>query len=161
MEGQHSGYSTDEEADEFDMTLLGPTGVFEVYHASPFQIEKFKPFTHFGTLEAAMHRARDLNIIGRGFLHKVKIDVTKSVEILDSGFDQHNLEGMITYLETMLALDYHEVESVLRAPVKAAKLLARYGYDTLYYKNRREDAGSDSWVCMQPKKIQIIETVRI
>lgn len=156
FEGKHSGWDDEEEVDEFDTSLLGPTGTFRLFHAGHHQIKKFKPFIHLGTEKAALDLANEKYTRTGCVIHEVELTVTKSVEILDTGVGQHDVEGMMTYLETILNLDMNEVETVFRNPVASAKLLARYGYDALLYRNRREDPGSISFVALDPSKIKLI-----
>jgi hypothetical protein len=158
VEGLHGGYEDDE---DFDPSILGPTGTFEVWHASETMITHFNPFTHFGSREAALHRAGDLNLKGRGYLYRVRLDVSKSCWIRDSGQDQHPVDGIIEYLETPLSLPYDEVGVVGNDSHAAAKLLGTYGYDTLVYHNGWEDKGSVSWIGLVPSQMVIQDYQRI
>lgn len=159
--GRHSGWPADEEADEFNHKLLGPIGEFVVFHASGQQITRFKPFAHFGTKQAALERARDKRLIGQGFLHEVTLDVGKSLWIKDSGTGNHTVAGIMEHLESELRLDFHEVSEASRSAVKAARLLRRFGYDALVYRNGHEDRGSLSWVVLAPQKLTIRAVVPI
>jgi len=158
VEGLHGGY---QEEGDFDPSILGPTGVVEVWHASETKIGSFRPFTHFGSRSAALHRARDLNIIDRGFLYRVSLKIDKSCWVRDSGQDQHPVDGLMEYLETALELPFDDVSNVGNDPDLAAELLARYGYDALVYHNGWEDAGSVSWIGLSPSKMNIISVERI
>ena len=152
VEGRYSGLPDE----DFDKSLLGPTGKFVVYHAGRTRLRKVMPFIHVGTEQAALDLANEKYSRSNFFLHTLELIVTQSCEILDSGYGQHDVEGIMSYLETTLSLDMNEVESVFRDRVASAKLLRRYGYDALWYRNHREDPGSISWVVLDPSKLKLI-----
>jgi hypothetical protein len=139
-----------------DDDMLGPVGRIVVWHASDATIERFRPFSHFGTRDAAEQRARDQGI-RNPYLHKVEIDVRKSVWIADSGTGNHTAAGILEYLESPLNLDFEDVSEACQTPGRAASLLKRYGYDALAYINGHEDKGSVSWVGVNTSRIKILE----
>jgi hypothetical protein len=159
--GSHSGWSADEEADEFDHSLLGPTGTFILFHASGHQISRFKPFSHFGTEEAALQRANDKGLGSSGFLYEASLTVSKSLWIRDSGTGVHTTAGIMEHLESLLRLNFEEVSEASRSSSKAARLLGRYGYDGLVYRNGHEDRGSLSWVALRPQNLTILNVTQI
>lgn len=140
-----------------DESMFGPAQTLTLYHASPHTIERFHPFTHMGTERAALDRADHMwKSWNKGFfLYECEVSIGRSVEGFDSGQGNHDVEGVMSALESELHLDFHEVEAVYRDAQASADLLAQYGIDAIHYTNRQEDAGSISYILLQPDRITI------
>lgn len=156
---------TDEDACQFedeDLLLvcrkLNPDYQVQTFwHASPHDIEEFHSFTHFGTKQSALDRAKTFD--GEYYLYEVEIDINSTLKIRDGLGEQHSLVGLTEFLETRLSLPFSTVDDINIEFQKSseqgrsllAKILTEFGIDALEYENNHEDKGSVSILAVAPK----------
>lgn len=143
-----------------------------LWHASRSQaaIFQFRPFTHFGTLEAALERANCFP--GQDFsFYEVEIDVRCPVQLDDltkaeHGTPAHSIATMITLLDqnNMITVEERRSLEVMQTDPAAAtgrllEILAERGIDAIAYINNFEDVGSISWICTDPSKVRVLRTL--
>lgn len=146
----------------------------KAYHAtSPnVSIQAILPFMHLGSLRAAQERGRQWRLPS---LYEFNLTVHKSLECRDGQGEQHAVEGMIEWLETVLNLKSAVVDDLLmkcRAdqarglPASLAggqgiaRVLQRRGYDFLTYENAIEDPGSTGWIVLDPAHVTLVGLVK-
>lgn len=152
-------------------------GKLVLWHASRERRAALLPFTHLGTLSAALQRAGET---GAGHMHRVELSVGRSLEIRDMPQNQHHVAGLVEWLESNLVhpedhpdegssiLSFSQVNDLLTAcrtdaapsslagGAAVAATLRGLGYDSLHYVNAWEDVGSRSWVVLDPAAARVV-----
>jgi hypothetical protein len=151
------------------------------YHASVQDaLPAFVPLTHFGSREAALHRARGLAQTGRPVtLYEVRLSLgtIRQISDLPSGdrSAHHSwlrLTDHLHYDTRPRIISASERERILGAAAPAGAnspagitalvtILRTHGIDTLAYANRFEDPGSISWIITDPAQVAIIRHNRL
>ena len=146
------------------------------YHASvQGALSAFVPLTHFGSREAALHRARGLAETGQPVtLYEVRlvIGALRQISDLPSGdrSARHSwlrLADHLHYDTSPRVISAQERDRILAAAAPAGSksaagitmlvaILRARGIDTLAYANRFEDPGSISWIITDPAQVTII-----
>jgi hypothetical protein len=118
-------------------------------------IQKFHPWTHFGTVSAANARILDQlededfqNIENRFHIYPVFLSIKRPVVVDD--FDTSLLDGNFELLMSL-----HERGYITRSEmdhVNPYKIILQHG-DGLVYENEFEDAGSTSWVISRSDQV--------
>ena len=138
------------------------------YHGSFVDVQgPWRVFTHFGTAEAASHRANpdgyDLDQIdGPPRIYPVFLRITNPIWYEDDPSEDPEV-GPWDALDNLMAtvtIDPAEVQAIKamwRTPSeqteRLAQLFERHGHDGLAYRNRVEDAGSVSWVVFRDDQV--------
>lgn len=126
-----------------------------LYHFS-LNKKDFKPFTHFGTKEAAIERANGR----KGFLYTVSMDTGKAILINDVSGDTNAFELAnefnLSKEEINSIKDIHKYPEISRWD-KLKEILLTKGVKLAKYKNKIEDKGSISFLVIDPSIINIIE----
>lgn len=150
--------------------------IFRAFHASAIpSILQFLPLAHFGTEEAARHRAQ-VKHPGRAFLYEVELDFRKSLQVPDLSSDiksgEHHWMRLVDQLhydvrpKTITSDERNLVFAAGRggqtlhdrdADACLARVLVGKGIDALAYQNGFEDPGSTSWILMDPMRLKILE----
>lgn len=158
MRARFRGLGTSEVRSETDALLI-------VHHATRewgFGVENLAPFTHFGTRAAARQRMCEW---GGARLISGILDIKKPLYLPDLN-DNHGLDrllGLIAVSEAGPAFGpevqnrilAHEDETGEGFDLLAAELRSA-GYDGIGYRNRHEDPGSMSWMCLSPDQLHVI-----
>lgn len=148
-----------------------------LFHASPrADLAAFRPLTHVGTRDAALHRARRW---GDAWLYTVDLDATKVLRVPDF-MPSDNRSALHTWMNLVDQLHYDVKPRVLSAQERdavfdagrprtvegrtvfddeaaCAKLadLLRTRWDALAYVNEFEDRGSISYIVLEPARAKI------
>lgn len=140
------------------------------YHGSlaSFDPEAFLPFSHFGTLKAALQRVGELlskasSPTDMAYLYPVFCQVRNPFRIADGKNWKHSpcaLADMLFYGRHKLitSSERSEVLSAHSDPDTAFRILAGIveakGYNGFVYTNKHEDTGSQSVICLHAHQIQ-------
>lgn len=150
--------------------------IFKAFHASATpSILQFLPLAHFGTEEAARHRAQ-VKHAGRAFLYEVEFDFRESLmapdlanEIRSGEHHWMRLVDQLYYDVRPKVITSDERDAVFAvgrggqprydrdASTCLAKILVGKGIDAITYKNEFEDAGSTSWILLDPRHLTIVD----
>lgn len=148
-----------------------------LYHASPrADLAAFRPLTHLGTRDAALHRARRWE---DAWLYSVDLDVAKVLRVPDF-MPSDNRSALHSWMSLVDQLHYDVKPRVLSAQERVAvfgagrprtfegraifddeaacaKLadLLRTRWDALSYVNEFEDRGSVSYIVLEPARAKI------
>ena len=109
-----------------------------VFHGTEKDLDKFKVFSHFGTLKAAKDRIEQLKHPFR------KPDLEFNERIYPVVIDFKNPIREKDYI-----VDWEEIEAKEKEFVKE-------GYDGLIYKNEVEDEGQDSYLTFKSEQVHIL-----
>jgi hypothetical protein len=151
------------------------------YHASVQDtLSTFAPLTHFGSREAALHRARGLAETGLPVtLYEVQLALgaVRQISDLPSGdrSAHHSwlrLTDHLHYDTRPRVLSAQERDQILLAAAPAGSnsaagmatlvaILRARGIDTLAYANRFEDPGSLSWIILDSARVTIIRASQL
>ena len=132
------------------------------YHGSSryFQGDRFRPFTHFGTVGAANAILDKGNV--QGWLHRiypVYLSIKHPVELRDArGTDITAYRILDQLIEDGTIPE--EMDEAFFLPgsrridvEKFRKYLLDRGIDGFWYQNAVEDAGSESWIILDPSQV--------
>lgn len=148
-----------------------------VFHASSSaDIQQFLPLSHFGTLAAARDRSR---VCGGAHLYTVMLDFSKVLQVPDFTLSDGR-SGQHTWMRLVDQLHYDIKPRAITADQRSSVFIAgtprseggkvTYNdqaachaladilskrWDVLSYRNRFEDAGSTSFVVLNPACCQI------
>jgi len=151
-----------------------------LYHASPIRnIDRFQPFSHFGSETAAAARAaqRRGKHTGAMWLYRVEMDTTGARTLEDAGDGSHSygyamhdsctltrllveagLADQGLFKETMDARQARGEEGALEL---LARTLRGKGVDVLCYENLYEDPDSLSYIAVDPARVRIVGVERL
>jgi hypothetical protein len=152
------------------------TGLPEIcFHYGQGQFDKFRPFTHFGTPDAAearfedklffAHSAEEIDSFDYGHTTPVFLSIKKPLFVPDLG--GHFIEDYVNELsgngrrgsrrpiitpeegDPIVALG----EDDPKAWTALAKLILSKGYDGFEYTNTVEDEGGTAWIILKPSQV--------
>jgi len=144
-----------------------------LFHASRFdgRIAVFAPLSHFGTKEAALHRARAGVFEGadRALLYEVSLAIRRPLPMLDLRQTVHSwlkLADALHYGRPKI-LSAEDRIAILDASAPAGsngeaatatlcRLLMEKGYDSIAYRNVHEDPGSLSFIILDPAQATVL-----
>jgi len=148
------------------------------YHATFDPIDKFWPFSHFGTYKAAISRMidvlDDVHDDGNPFydrdilLYPVRLDIQNPLKTVDvynerpyvvADVATYILNKMHKTLPDPIKQDLHKLINVTTTPKNTQQLvtiLNLMGYDGLTYRNKVEDAGHYSMINLTSDQAHII-----
>jgi hypothetical protein len=151
-----------------------------VFHSTesevPFQTPR--PWSHFGTAEAAYDRVipgpmihDELRRAKTGLLRPLRtipvyLKITNPLEVEDPN-DQHDEQVWMSLLwntgkfKNVRRLETAEMNGEERFYQEATSFLLAHGYDGIFYKNKAEDPGSISWVPIHGDQIRTAITESI
>jgi hypothetical protein len=138
-----------------------------VHHASDHDFTEFRPLSHFGTANAA--RARAVSYTPKASqpknLYTARIKLGKIVRINDDKED-HTPESILHSLHKaghVTASHYDKYYEKMRdtPSIEGRKkivldVLKRRKINTIVYKNRVEDPGSDSYMITHPSQVRLL-----
>lgn len=151
-----------DEDDDRDLPAPVPVGALTAWHASPRAKDALGHMEHVGTRRAALERGLTL---GRGFvLHEVRLAGGPALAIRDGVGSTHRLGGMIEEMETLLDLPFSFAGDLLTrnrgddpdVAANLARAATDRGYALLTYVNAVEDAGSASFVVLDPASAPVV-----
>jgi len=138
-----------------------------VHHASDQDFTEFRPLSHFGTANAARARAvtNDSTASQPKNLYSARIRLGKTVRIVDTG-ENHTPESIIHGLHMaghVTAAHYDRYYDKMKAATSHAEktkivldVLKRRKINTITYRNRIEDAGSNSYMITHPSQVRLL-----
>lgn len=152
------------------------SAVRRLYHASPATIERFAPFSHFGTEAAARARAGNWKYQGQSVkLYAVDFVARNPIRVRDFKMAPavHNWSSLVDALHyTVRKISANERDRIYAAAAPSGQnteggeralveVLHEHGWDAIVYRNRFEDAGQDSWVNLTWDQVRIVEVTEL
>jgi hypothetical protein len=135
------------------------------YHGSTDDINEFRPFSHFGSEQAA-HDRMDYKKVKNGKVYKVELNIKNPLTIKDfPGVHYDRIyafalrDKKLISQEEMEYITFEENPQELRK--KLLTKLKDLGIDGFVYKNRYEDKGNTSYVIVDPNQAKIIDVQKV
>ena len=151
--------------------------IAELYHASrePEEIDRFHLLSHFGTLKAALDRARSGAMAGieDPLVYKVELTFDRPLVIGDLFQTNHSwlkLTDHLYYDGNVIGNDERNEIFDAAAPAGSnasggnealCRILRNKGYGAIVYRNDHEDRGSTSVIAIDDECVEIVEVVRL
>jgi hypothetical protein len=135
------------------------------YHGSTDDIAEFRPFSHFGSEQAALDRM-DYKKVKNGKVYKVELNITNPLEIKDFPGSHYDRFYAFTLRDKKL-ISQGEMEYITTEenPQELRKRLlsklSDLGIDGFVYKNRYEDKGNLSYVIVDPRQAKIVDVQEV
>lgn len=129
-----------------------------IYHSSPYKFDKFRPLSHFGTLQAALHRVSAYIEQDNHYMYICDVDLGRCRVIEDYGNETEFFhcdmyqQGLISKSEYkyLCTIDNH-----LTRMEMLSEILNHNGIDSLKYINCEEDKGSWSFIITNSDQVSI------
>lgn len=139
-----------------------PTSLF---HGSTNRIEEVKPFIHIGSYNAAVHRGAVVAFretkadpMAQIIIHEFIPTFTNPIFIQDLSGKGATHNSPSDYADLLPKTMRVQLSKKGYSWITLAEVLIENGYDSLSYRNNFEDAGSISYVVVDPKTIGIKTT---
>lgn len=143
------------------IALLESTKLY--YHVSQCRFRKFRPFSHFGTKQAAKDRLRALDSSKENYyFYVVQFDVTGAPVIEDIEGDLEPLEwAHVLDRRNILDIDLRSFRELSKKEAWAflQKELLYNDIKVLSYINTEEDVGSTSYVVIDTSIIKVLRRI--
>jgi hypothetical protein len=129
------------------------------YHGSIDDITEFRPFSHFGSEQAA-HDRMDYKKVKNGKVYKVELNINNPLTIKDfPGVHYDRLYAFELRDKKLISQEEMEYITTEENPQELRKRLLDklrdLGIDGFVYKNRYEDKGNLSYVIVDPRQAKI------
>ncbi len=138
-----------------------------LYHGTSAPItEPFRPFSHFGTRAAALHRAAVVvrqqgrtwadgvwsnDLDAPVYLYPVTVHMTKPLRLRDLT-GKHSGHGPADIARLLPAREFSNDERRAYDYDMLGSIIISHGYDGIVYENSHEDAGSDSTIILRSEQ---------
>lgn len=135
------------------------------YHGTRSDFTEFRPFSHFGTEQAAKDALLSVKTMkgGKPRIAEVELNISRPLEVKDvSGTGREEVpswafdaaeKGVLTE-EQAFAIEKLFFEDTAKGREAFSNLLTEKGYDGLKYLNKTEDKGSVSYVALRSDQVR-------
>jgi hypothetical protein len=135
------------------------------YHGTTDDINEFRPFSHFGSEDAARDRM-DYKKVKNGKIYKVQLDIKNPLMTKDfPGVHYDRLYAFELRDKKLISQEEMEYITFEKNPQELRKRLLTklndLGIDGFVYKNRYEDKGNLSYVIIDPSQAKIIDVEEV
>jgi hypothetical protein len=135
------------------------------YHGTTDDISEFRPFSHFGSEDAARDRM-DYKKVKNGKIYKVQLDIKNPLMSKDfPGVHYDRLYAFVLRDKKLISQEEMEYITFEKNPQELRKRLLTklndLGIDGFVYKNRYEDKGNLSYVIIDPSQAKIIDVEEV
>ena len=135
------------------------------YHGTTDDISAFRPFSHFGSEDAARDRM-DYKKVKNGKIYKVQLDIKNPLMSKDfPGVHYDRLYAFVLRDKKLISQEEMEYITFEKNPQELRKRLLTklndLGIDGFVYKNRYEDKGNLSYVIIDPSQAKIIDVEEV
>ena len=135
------------------------------YHGSTDDIAEFRPFSHFGSEQAALDRM-DYKKVKNGKVYKVELNINNPLTIKDfPGIHYERLYAFELRDKKLISQEEMEFITTEQDPQELRKRLlsklSDLGIDGFVYKNRYEDKGNLSYVIVDPRQAKIVDVQEV
>lgn len=130
-----------------------------IYHSSPYKFETFRAMSHFGTLQAALHRISAYVEQDEHYMYVCEPNFGNCRVIEDFGNETEWLHSDLYQQKVISKSEYNYLKTIPDFITRAemlAEILNHNGIDSLKYINCEEDKGSWSYIMTRPDQIKIL-----